>query len=88
MVLLAGGKPIFVDINKETLNIDESLIRKNIFRVHAAILVTHLHGLVCEMEKILTIANKYDLYIIERSSEFWSKRFKFVCWVYWRCWNL
>ena len=40
MVLLAGGKPIFVDINKETLNIDESLIEKKISSDTAAILVT------------------------------------------------
>ena len=69
MVLLAGGKPIFVDINKDTLNIDESLIEKKISSDTAAILVTHLHGLVCEMEKILTIANKYDLYIIEDAAQ-------------------
>ena len=69
MVLLAGGKPIFVDINKDTLNIDESLIEKKISSDTAAILVTHLHGLVCEMEKILTIANKYDLYTIEDAAQ-------------------
>ena len=69
MVLLAGGKPIFVDINKDTLNIDESLIEKKISSDTAAILVTHLHGLVCEMEKILPIANKYDLYTIEDAAQ-------------------
>ena len=31
--------------------------------------VSHLHGLVCEMEKILTIANKYDLYTIEDAAQ-------------------
>ena len=69
MVLLAGGKPIFVDINKDTLNINESLIEEKISSDTAAILVTHLHGLVCEMEEILAIANKYDLYTIEDAAQ-------------------
>ena len=69
MVILAGGHPIFVDINIETFNIDEKLIEEKISPNTAAIMVTHLHGLMCEMEEILRLSKKHNIYLIEDSAQ-------------------
>ena len=69
MVILAGGKPIFIDINIETFNIDEKLIEEKISSNTAAIMVTHLHGLMCEMEEILLLSKKHNIYLIEDSAQ-------------------
>ena len=69
MVILAGGHPIFVDINIETFNIDEKLIEEKISSNTAAIMVTHLHGLMCEMEEILRLSKKHNIYLIEDSAQ-------------------
>jgi len=60
-----GIKPVFVDIDCETLNIDVEQIEKNITPKTKAIVVVHLFGNVCDMEKIVSIAKKYNLPIIE-----------------------
>ena len=56
--VLRGGKPIFVDINSKTLNIDEDLIQKVITKKTKAIVVVHYAGVACKMDKILSIAKK------------------------------
>jgi dTDP-4-amino-4,6-dideoxygalactose transaminase len=64
-ILEVGAKPIFVDIRKDTLNIDECQIESKISRCTRAILPVHFAGLPCEMNVISRLANKYDLFIIE-----------------------
>lgn len=68
-VLIAGGKPIFVDIDPNTLLIDTDLIEKSITSNTKAIIPVHLYGRVCNMEKIEELANKYDLVIIEDTAQ-------------------
>ena len=62
-------KPIFVDIDKETYNIDAYLIEEKITKNTRAIIPVHLFGLPAEMEPILEVANRYDLNIVEDSCE-------------------
>ncbi len=60
-----GGKPVFTDVNVNTMNIDPDKIERNITKKTKAILPVHMAGRPVEMSKILTIAKKYKLKIIE-----------------------
>lgn len=62
---VVGAKPIFVDINSDTFNIDYKEIEKKITPKTKAIIPVHLYGQPCEMDKIMEIAKKYNLYVIE-----------------------
>lgn len=64
-ILRNGFVPILVEPDINTYNIDPSKIEQKITKNTKAILVVHLYGKVCEMDKITSIANKYDLKIIE-----------------------
>ncbi len=63
--VLRGGKPVFVDIEKYTLNINPVEIKKAITKKTKAIVVVHYAGVSCDMEKIKKISKKYNLYLIE-----------------------
>ena len=60
-----GAKPVFVDVKRNTFNIDENKIEAAITSDTKAIIPVHLAGRPCEMETILSIAKKYDLKVIE-----------------------
>lgn len=75
-VLAAGFIPKFVDIELETLNINPNLIEENITEKTCAIMPVHLMGKPCEMDKILKIANKYNLKVIEDSCESHGAKYK------------
>jgi dTDP-4-amino-4,6-dideoxygalactose transaminase len=60
-----GFKPILVEPDIDTYNIDSSKIEKSITKYAKAILVVHLYGKACKMDSISNIAKKYDLKIIE-----------------------
>lgn len=64
-VVACGLKPILVEPNLKTYNIDPNLIEKHITLKTKAILIVHLYGQVCQMEEIETIARRYNLRIIE-----------------------
>lgn len=59
-----GIKPIFVDIDKDTLNIDADKIEESITEHTSAIVPVHIFGNPCEVEKIDTIAKEYKLKVI------------------------
>lgn len=63
--ILRGAKPVFADIRPDTLNIDENQIENLINEKTRAIYVVHYAGVGCEMDKILEIAARYDLQVIE-----------------------
>lgn len=67
--VLRGAVPMFVDIKSDTLNIDENLIEKAITPRTKAICVVHYAGVSCEMDKIMEIAKKYNLYVIEDAAQ-------------------
>lgn len=57
-------KPVFVDIDKDSLNIDPSKIEQAITSKTTAILATHVYGNPCDVESIERIANKHNLKVI------------------------
>lgn len=63
--ILRGAKPVFADIRPDTLNIDENRIENLINEKTRAIYVVHYAGVGCEMDKILEIAARYDLPVVE-----------------------
>jgi dTDP-4-amino-4,6-dideoxygalactose transaminase len=67
--VLRGAKPVFIDVRKDTLNIDETLIEDAITKNTKAILVVHYAGVACEMDKIIHIAKKYNIPVIEDAAQ-------------------
>ncbi|MEW6482924.1 MAG: DegT/DnrJ/EryC1/StrS family aminotransferase [bacterium] len=68
-VLQAGFTPVFVDIDRITLNIDTERIEDAISEKTRAIMPVHLMGKPAEMDTIYTIAKKHNLYVIEDAAE-------------------
>ena len=66
-ILYVGAKPVFVDIDNQTLNIDIGQIEKAILDSNniKAIFPVHFAGLPCDMERIKKLADKYNLAIVE-----------------------
>ncbi len=64
-IIHAGAKPVFVDVEKSTGNINAELIEEKITKKTKAILVVHLYGQMCDMKKIRSIADKHGLAVIE-----------------------
>jgi len=69
-------KPVFVDINPLTLNIDEGEIEKKINKKTKAILLVHVLGNSCDMDQIMRIKNKYNLILIEDTCESLGTKYK------------
>lgn len=68
-VIHSGAKPVFVDVNENTYCIDETLIEKKITNKTKAIIVVHLYGHPSNMTRILKIAKKRKIKIIEDCAE-------------------
>lgn len=64
-VTYVGAKPVLVEPDIRTYNIDPSKIEKKITANTKAIIPVHLYGQPCDMDPILAIAKKYNLYVIE-----------------------
>ena len=74
--VLQGGKPVFVDILPDTLNIDENKIEAAITPLTRTIYVTHYAGVGCEMDIILKIAKKHKLPIVEDAAQGVNAKYK------------
>lgn len=68
-VSLAGAKPVFVDIDERTYNIDPKKIEKAITKRTKAIMPVHLFGLCANMPEILKIARKHNLKVVEDAAQ-------------------
>ena len=68
-VVLFGGVPVFVDIHKDTMNIDETKIEAAITPKTKAIMVVHYAGVGCNMEVIMDIAKRHNLRVIEDAAQ-------------------
>lgn len=75
-VLQAGFTPVFVDVEKETLNIDPKKIEKVITKKTKGIMPVHLMGKPAEMDSILAIAKKHKLFVIEDAAEAHGAEYK------------
>ena len=67
--VLRGAVPVFVDIRPDTMNIDENLIEAAITEKTKAIVPVHYAGVSCEMDKIMELAKKYNLVVIEDAAQ-------------------
>lgn len=64
-ILFCGAKPVFADIEEDTFNLDPAKIEAKITKRTKAILPVHLFGRPCDMTKIMAIAKKHKLIVIE-----------------------
>jgi dTDP-4-amino-4,6-dideoxygalactose transaminase len=75
-ILAAGFTPVFVDIKRETLNIDPAKIQEKITDKTRAIMAVHTMGKPCDMDAINDIAKKNNLFVIEDSCEAHGAKYK------------
>ena len=75
-VVHAGFNPVFVDIKRDTYNINPELIEDKITRKTRAIMPVHLMGKPAEMDAILDIAKWHNLYVIEDAAEAHGAKYK------------
>ncbi|MDZ4209645.1 MAG: DegT/DnrJ/EryC1/StrS family aminotransferase, partial [Candidatus Curtissbacteria bacterium] len=75
-VVRAGAKPVLIDSNPETLNMDVTQIEAKITRKTKAVLVVHLYGLPVDMDPVLELCKKYKLYLIEDAAEMHGQTYK------------
>jgi len=68
-IIHIGAKPVFVDVEKDSLNINRKLIQKAITKKTKAIMPVHWGGNLCDMEKISNIAKKNKLVLIEDAAQ-------------------
>lgn len=70
-ILFNGAIPVFVDVDPETFQMDPDKIEEKITPHTKAIIPVHILGLPCDMERIMTIANRRNLYVIEDACQAW-----------------
>ena len=67
--VLRGATIVFVDVRPDTMNIDETRIEAAITPKTRAIVPVHYAGVACEMDAIMALAEKYQLYVIEDAAQ-------------------
>ena len=67
--VLRGGVPVFVDIRRDTLNIDETKIEAAITKRTKAIVPVHYAGVPCDMDEIMKIAEQHGLFVVEDAAQ-------------------
>ena len=76
MIVLAGARPVFVDIEPDTCNIDASLIEAKITSATRAIMPVSLYGQVADMAEINAIAAKHGLAVIEDAAQSFGAQYQ------------
>ena len=74
--VLRGAKIVFVDIRPDTMNMDETLIESAITEKTKAIVPVHYAGVACEMDVIMNLADKYNLFVIEDAAQGMMSKYK------------
>jgi dTDP-4-amino-4,6-dideoxygalactose transaminase len=67
--VLRGAKIVFVDIRPDTMNIDETKIEQAITNKTKVIVPVHYAGVACEMDTIMDIASRYNLFVVEDAAQ-------------------
>jgi dTDP-4-amino-4,6-dideoxygalactose transaminase len=75
-ILIAGAKPVFADIQEETLNIDPEDIRRKLTPRTKAIYPVHYAGVSCDMKHIMEIAEENDLKVVEDAAQGVNAKYK------------
>jgi perosamine synthetase len=68
-ILMAGGQPVFCDIEEDTLNIDPADIERRITPQTRVLLAVHYGGHSCDMDALLDIAERHDLLLVEDAAQ-------------------
>jgi UDP-2-acetamido-2-deoxy-ribo-hexuluronate aminotransferase len=76
MIVLAGGKPVFVDVDPQTCNIDASKIEERITSKTRAIMPVSLYGQVADMDVINKIAIRHGIAVIEDAAQSFGAEYK------------
>ncbi|MEW6620500.1 MAG: DegT/DnrJ/EryC1/StrS family aminotransferase [bacterium] len=76
VIVLLGAKPVFVDIDPKTYNIDPSKIKTAITPKTKAIIPVHLYGQPADMDEILPVAREYNLAVIEDAAQAIGAKYK------------
>jgi perosamine synthetase len=74
MVLCAGGRPVFADIESETCNIDPAKVAELIDGQTGAVMITHLHGLACDVERIESLCGERGVPLVEDAAQAFGAR--------------
>lgn len=74
MVVLAGGNPVFADIERETCNIDAAEVERLIDDNTGAVMATHFYGLACDIERIAAICKARGVPLIEDAAQAFGVR--------------
>lgn len=77
VIALLGLTPVFVEVDEKTFNIDVSLIESKITSKTFAIVPVHLYGQCADMEPLLKIAQKHNLYVIEDAAQALGAQYTF-----------
>ncbi len=75
-ITAAGGKPVFVDIDERSYNIDPNKIEAAITEKTKVIMPIHLYGQPADMDPILELANHYNLFVIEDAAQAHGAKYK------------
>ncbi len=75
-IIHCGAKPVFVDVDLKTMNIDPKLIEKAITSKTKVILPVHMAGRSCDMDEIMKIAKKHNLYVVEDAAHALGAEYK------------
>jgi dTDP-4-amino-4,6-dideoxygalactose transaminase len=75
-IVLAGLKPVFADIDRDTQNITIETIKPHISDNTSAILCVHLAGWPCEMDDIIALAKEHDLFVVEDCAQAHGAKYK------------
>ena len=75
-VVYCGAKPVLVDAEPETWNIDVSKTEEKITDRTKVIMPVHIYGHPCDMDPIMEVAEKYDLYVVEDAAEAHGAEYK------------
>jgi UDP-2-acetamido-2-deoxy-ribo-hexuluronate aminotransferase len=76
VIALLGLTPVFVDVYPDTFNIDVSQVESKITKKTKAIVPVHLYGQCADMDSLMTIASKHDLYVIEDAAQSIGAKYK------------
>ena len=71
-----GAKPIFVDIRSDTLNMDETKIEEVITKRTKAIIPVHYAGVACEMDAIMEVAKRHNIYVVEDAAQAMNAKYQ------------
>lgn len=74
--IYCGAKPVFVDVDPKTFTIDPQKIESKITKRTKAIMPVHLYGHPADMDPIMTIAKKHDLFVVEDAAEAHGARYR------------